>query len=352
MLTDWFLPNSLGVAIIWQMTACLLLALTASFIVVTRPARAHGLVSVGLLACLIAPLLSAGVRTAGWGFFAQSPVSLPGDAAASTDTAEGVDPLASIEAFAGLAGMHAGSPQTDPPEAGSGNLMDLAVGGNRIQPAVANSGIDPWTTLFVGVWAAMTLVLAARLALGLRAARRLVLNAQPCTSAKVKRALDTAADRLGVEAQAELLCSDGLHSPVICSWGAVPRILLPRDCLDDLPIDDLTAILCHELAHWKRRDHWTTMLSEVVRCAWPWHPAVWLATARLRRLGEMACDDWVIACGHRRQRYARSLLSLTPQRGAVFAIAATHGRRGLANRIHRILGHPRRHPQAGVKWTT
>jgi hypothetical protein len=113
---------------------------------------------------------------------------------------------------------------------------------------------------------------------------------------------------------------------------------------------DWVSVVCHELAHWKRRDHISGLLAEVVVCIMPWHPLLWLAKRRLVRLSEQACDDWVVAAGRPSMDYAESLLDLAPQGQMAFAPAVLSSKSGLRGRVQRILQDKCGNPRTGMRW--
>jgi hypothetical protein len=57
----------------------------------------------------------------------------------------------------------------------------------------------------------------------------------------------------------------------------------------------MEAILAHELAHLRRRDHWVRRLELLVLALYWWHPAVWWARRELHEAEELCCDAWVVA---------------------------------------------------------
>jgi len=74
---------------------------------------------------------------------------------------------------------------------------------------------------------------------------------------------------------------------------ARPTLLLPRERLRRAPDARDRHALLHELFHLRRRDLWVDELAGTL-CALLWfHPLVWIAGARLRALGELACDESV-----------------------------------------------------------
>ena len=123
------------------------------------------------------------------------------------------------------------------------------------------------------------------------------------------------AARLGVCPAPELLASSDVDCPAIWCWGRRPAILLP-EAAETAARVDWAGVFCHELAHWVRRDQWSSLLGEVLVCALPWHPLAWWAKHRLGQLSELACDDWVLGTGLPAADYAESLLGLVPQRRA------------------------------------
>ena len=60
---------------------------------------------------------------------------------------------------------------------------------------------------------------------------------------------------------------------------------------------DWESVFCHELAHWKQRDHVVGLMAELLVCVLPWHFGLWWAKRRLMGLSEQACDDWVVDSG-------------------------------------------------------
>jgi BlaR1 peptidase M56 len=127
-------------------------------------------------------------------------------------------------------------------------------------------------------------------------------------------------------------------------------IVLPEKAMEATSIA-WVGVFCHELAHWLRRDHWSSLAGEVLVCALPWHPLAWRARHRLGQLGELACDDWVLATGLPSTEYAESLLSLIPQRPGAIALAAVSSHRGLIDRVRHILNARRSSPVVGMRWT-
>lgn len=102
---------------------------------------------------------------------------------------------------------------------------------------------------------------------------------------------------------------DWNHGPLVfCTLR--PRLILPRRWWSELDDVGRRAVICHELAHLRRRDHWVCWFETIVGCLFWWHPLVWWARHRLREEAEYCCDAWVtwlLPAG--RRAYAEALLS-------------------------------------------
>ncbi len=144
--------------------------------------------------------------------------------------------------------------------------------------------------------------------------------------------------------------SDQLRCPVICCWARPPRLIVPSDLITERSIDQWTPVLCHELAHWKRRDHWTSLVAEIACCLVPWQPLAWWAKRRMEQASEQACDDWAVAAGHSAVDYADMLLGLVAQNGSPLQLAALRRKSGLGARVRHILSERVPRPALGRAW--
>ncbi|MHC4989791.1 MAG: M56 family metallopeptidase [Planctomycetota bacterium] len=290
--------------VLWQTTFWLALGLLGSLVLAQRPARAHCALVMGLVAAVLTPLLSVVFRDSGLGLF--GPLT-----AAVTVRAQA------------------------PPELPAASAAPVA-------------GPATWLVVACSLWAAASAALLIRLAAAYVRARRLLADARPLAREDAAALARTTAERLGLDRPPALSQSDRIGCPVVWCWGRQPRIILPATLSSTDP--DLTAVLCHELAHWKRCDHWWSLLGEIGMCVLPWHPLLWRVRRRLSRLSEHACDAWVLAAGESRTAFAETLLRLVPSPPTPVALAALSSRRGLHERIDRILHAPRLDPRSGRRW--
>jgi hypothetical protein len=130
--------------------------------------------------------------------------------------------------------------------------------------------------------------------------------------------------------------------------GGLPRpvLLWPAGLEDRLPAEGVRAVLAHELAHLRRRDHWVRWLELAAGCVMWWNPLFALVRRKIRQYAEQACDAWVVnLLPKARRAYAEALLTVceTVSRVAEPAPALGVGgddRRDFQRRLTMILRDP------------
>jgi hypothetical protein len=96
---------------------------------------------------------------------------------------------------------------------------------------------------------------------------------------------------------------------MVWAMAHAPRLLLPAMLLERLDPEQQTALLIHELAHIRRRDHWVRILELVATGLYWWHPVVWWARREIHEAEEQCCDAWVVwALAGAGRAYALALL--------------------------------------------
>jgi beta-lactamase regulating signal transducer with metallopeptidase domain len=327
----------------WQSSLFLAIGLTASLALRVRPARAHRVLLLAMVAALVTPVLSQVIRHGGWGIL--RPV---GPTAVLTDSSGPVS-LQRRPSPVRPASIHI------PPGTQSG-------GAARISPATAEAAqaaVDSpprflpfsWQQTILGGWIILSILASLRLVCSIVRGFRTVRTAAQVEDAPMLQALAQAARRLGLSTEPSLRLSPHLRCPSVWCWGRQPILLVPAGIPETQKGVDWVAVFCHELAHWRRSDHMAVLASQVLGCLVPWNPLAWWAMGRLGQLAELACDDWVLASGLPETEYAASLLELLPQRMGSPILAAVSSRSGLAGRMKHILGERRSSPTIGRGWS-
>ncbi len=325
---------------IWQTTACLVLGGVFSFLWIRRPARAHRVLLLAMVAALATPFLSQLVHEFGWGILrVPSPTvryssAAPSPAVSATQAGVRSNSTSSV------------SPSVNEEETPSVVRENPSTGAGvrQAKPSIHIS------TLFLWMWVGLSGVCFLRLLMSLAEGYRMVSRARPVADEVLERQVREVASELGLGRPPQIFFSEEARCPQIWSWRKHPALLLPQlRELNNQP-NEWQSILCHELAHLKRRDHLAVLFAEVLICLIPWQVLAWWAKRRLVRLSEQSCDDWVLARGNSPATYAELVLSLRPQRRPALALSAISGGNGLQRRIHHILRGRQRDPRPGRRW--
>lgn len=163
-----------------------------------------------------------------------------------------------------------------------------------------------WTIL---AWSAISVCLLVWLAMRWRQVVCDVRRATP-VPAWLSELFDKTKDSSGLRRNVRLRLTDQAMSPAVCGLFR-PVILLPQSLVKKLPPAQLRAVLLHELTHLRRGDVWMNCAQSLVQIVYWWHPLLWLANARIRRVREEAVDDAVmLALRDDAEAYAPTLLEV------------------------------------------
>src|SRR5262249_23999334 len=126
----------------------------------------------------------------------------------------------------------------------------------------------------------------------------------------LNRLLEESRAAVGIRTPLTLRLTTASGSPGVCRFRR-PAVLLP-DCLgQSLSRRRLRTVLIHELLHLRRGDLWVNGVQVLLQVVYWWHPLLWLANARIRRLREEAVDDAVmLALRENSADYAPTLLEV------------------------------------------
>jgi len=331
----------------WQTSLMLALGLLASLIWSRRPARAHQLLTLAMVASLLVPALTQAVRHMNWGLFvrptSETAATLPPDI--DWDTTWAMATAADVEP------LTAAPTETRPSATATTNssLVPKDDSGKAAARESSEARLSPVVCLW-WAWAILSGLAAIRLLCSAYRARVLVAARHPMEPPMVLRqALAEAVAKLGLRAVPEL-CVSSLAFPAIWCWGRRPVVFVGAGAGDQLASRDWVGVFCHELAHWRRSDHLTAALSEMLVVLLPWNPLAWWAKRRLAELAEHACDDWVLACGSPSTDYAESLVKLRLEGRLSLGLTVVSNRKRLEERIRRILGTRFSPPEVGRNW--
>jgi serine-type D-Ala-D-Ala endopeptidase (penicillin-binding protein 7) len=165
------------------------------------------------------------------------------------------------------------------------------------------------STIALWLWVAWSLFHAARFAGGALAVRRAKRHSQDCPADVLSQLPHWS--RLAVTGRpTRVILSDRVRFAAVLGCG-FPVIALAPDLPDQLSVEDLDRVLCHEWAHVQRRDDLAQLVQQLVRAIVGWHPAAWWLDRQLELEREVACDAAAVRVTGSAKGYAACLVTLT-----------------------------------------
>jgi len=164
----------------------------------------------------------------------------------------------------------------------------------------------PWSTVAIGIYVLITVVLIVRILVGVFLTRRLLRAAARIGDSRVTSRLAARAHTSGLAFVPEAAESECIAVPV--TVGALhSTILLPKGWpeWEDAKLD---AVIAHEVSHLARRDALTQRVSLWHRAIFWFSPLAWWLDRHLADLAEQAADEAALLSGADRNLYARTLL--------------------------------------------
>lgn len=114
--------------------------------------------------------------------------------------------------------------------------------------------------------------------------------------------------KLGITQSIKLLQSGIAKVPMVAGH-LKPVILIPLGMLNGLTTTEVEAILCHELAHVKRRDYLINILQSLIEIIFFFNPAVLWVSRLIKEERENCCDDLALSCTSNKKEYIKALIS-------------------------------------------
>jgi len=339
MISELFSTRSLWALLLLQSTACISVGLVASLLWRRHAARAHQTLLLGMLTSVLTPAVYVAVRHFDLGLLVTeasvSDVVVPFenhfDPALFRDVAAtelSTIQIAITRPAPNVAEMTATTPPADEPTAAT----------------------VPRNAVWQICWIVATALLAGRLLIRFLLGWRIVRSAAATDCEHLGHAVKAAKTKVGIDRCVRLQSSRSVRSPIIWCWSRTPVLLVQKHAEDPAAGADWVGVFCHELAHWKRRDHVSGLFAELLTVALPWHPLLWWARKRLLRLSEAACDDWAVYGASTAVDYAESLLNLSPESQLAFLPTVVGKEKAMKTRISRIVTGKCGSPRIGTRW--
>lgn len=194
-----------------------------------------------------------------------------------------------------------------------------------------------------------------RFGFSLFGSRRLRQLAEAVCDARLSAVVSVQANRLGLRRLPLIAVCEKVAVPVVVGI-LKPMILLPPALATGLSTDQLAAVLCHEMAHIRRRDLIVNLLQRVFEALLFFHPVTWWVSRRISIERENCCDD-LAANSTGGLLYADALLKMAEiclkkdsRRTAMLTslAASGHSSTQLGRRIRRLIGAEQ---TVGIGWS-
>ena len=278
----------------------------------------------GCLICLVAKLLTIVARSATAKYWINSaalgvlflclPITLHVFSAAETGTAARAVSLQQLSRAEPTVRKNTESVESlethFPPEDSEANALVVVVPESTVASAPDRSSTwNRWPVAVAISYMAGVLFMLSRLGLGVFISRRIAKVALPIQSAEILANLRTTSKLLGLSIAPKLKSCSRLSVPVIL--GVIkPTILLPASIVANMPPNQISSILAHELVHLRRHDLILNLLQKIAECFTFYHPAAWWLSREVSRYREHACDDAVLRDVCAKKDYVDALLGM------------------------------------------
>ena len=136
--------------------------------------------------------------------------------------------------------------------------------------------------------------------------------------------------------------STNISSPL--TFGFIkPVLLFPIGMVNQLSVEQVEAIMAHELAHIIRKDYLINLIQTFIESIYYFNPAVWIISTIIRNQREHCCDDIAIELTGNNIHYIKALVAVEENKNnqnSILAMALTKNKKPLLNRVKRILNQP------------
>lgn len=199
---------------------------------------------------------------------------------------------------------------------------------------------EPFLPWVVALWFSGATALWLRLIGGWALTMRLRSRFVRSATAEWQGAFDRLRERVRVSRPVRLLVSPLAETPSVMGW-LRPVVVVPAAALTGMAVEQVEALLIHELAHVRRADYAVNLLQSAIEALLFYHPAVWWISGHIREEREACCDDIAVAVTGDVMTYATALAEVESWRAATLRTAMAANGGSLAGRIARLLGQPR-----------
>lgn len=187
------------------------------------------------------------------------------------------------------------------------------------------------------IWFGVILIKAIKLMVGLQRVDHLKRTKIFEAGAYWENKVNELSQQLYIKQSVQILQSGIAKIPMVIGHFK-PIILMPIGMLNHLSLNEVEAILSHELAHIKRRDYLVNILQNILEVLFFFNPAILWISKMIKDERENCCDDLAISCTNDKNGYLKALVSCQEfnLNATGFAMSMANGKGQLIARIRRI----------------
>lgn len=106
--------------------------------------------------------------------------------------------------------------------------------------------------------------------------------------------LEDCLELLNIKKNIKILVVKNINAPALSGF-INPKILIPKNIIDDLSNEEIRYIILHELCHYKRKDLQLNFIIHLLKIIYWFNPIIYFALDTMKEDLEIACDDMVIS---------------------------------------------------------
>ena len=195
----------------------------------------------------------------------------------------------------------------------------------------ANAGI------IVSVWLMVIIFRCLQLVSGLNSLQRMKRRWTMEAGNHWNQKLLELAAKLAIKRPVVFLQSSLAKVPMVIGH-LKPVLLFPMGLLNNLPQDEVEAILLHELAHIKRNDFLVNLLQQFAEIFFFFNPAVLWISSLIKNERESCCDDMALSITQDKKIFIHALVAFQEYNaGLKYATSFAGSKNHLLNRVKRII---------------
>ncbi len=206
------------------------------------------------------------------------------------------------------------------------------------QMEILQQAIGAHNVEIVSIWVVGVFLFSFRLIGGLLYLNQLKRAA--FTSQNTKRLNDTIEsikNRLKIRKVVQVLESTQIEVPMVMGY-LKPIILMPAGLISGFKMEEIEAVLLHEMAHIKRNDYLVNIFQYVAESVLFFNPGVWILSKAINEEREHCCDDMAVNYFENKMAYIKALTNVQSfAMNKTVALALAEKKQHLIHRIKRIM---------------